>query len=504
MSRKSCILLLAVALAVSSVTMAKPPQRNLNSVKKEQRATEKAIKLTAEQIEANNRKTNRTLNELNALNAEIKGHEESIESLTSQVAAINGKITSLNDSIGKLDGRLAMMRDSYARSVRRVNTAREGSMSKLAFIFSSESFFQAYRRIRYLREFSKWRERKGGEIKAVQDSLNAKKSELASLQESKSESLKKMSVARGQLESKRHATSVLVAELKKENSSLREVLRQKEAQARALDQELDRLIAEEQRRREEEERRLAEQRRLAEERRIAEERRKAEEQRLEQERLLAEQKKADAEAAAKKEAASKNKKKDKKASSKKDNKSKADKPVQQSPQPDKTLAEAKPAPALAKKSSAASSGFNKAEDARKLTGSFESNKGRLLFPVSGRYKIVRPFGRHQHPDLPHVTTDNGGIDIEVAPGGNARAVFAGTVSAIFRQPGFNTIVMVRHGNYLTIYANLSDIMVKNGDALKQGQTIGRVYSDPDDDNRSILHFELRREKEKLNPSAWVK
>lgn len=501
MSRKFCILFFAVMLALSSVTMAKPPQRNLNSVKKEQRATEKAIKLTAEQIEANNRKTNRNLNELNALNAEIKEHEAAIRSLTSQVNAINGKITSLNDSIDKLDGRLAMMRDSYARSVRRVNAAREGSMSKLAFIFSSESFFQAYRRMRYLREFSKWRDRKGGEIKAVQDSLSVKKSELASLQESKGESLKKMSVARGQLESKREATSVLVAELKKENSSLRKVLREKEQQARALDQELDRLIAEEQRRREEEERRLAEERRQAEERRLAEERRKAEEQqRLEQERLLAEQKKADEEQKSKEQS----KKKDKKSNSKKDNKSKGDKPVQASPSSDRTLAEAKPAPAPAKKPAPSSAGFNKAEDARKLTGSFESNKGRLLFPVSGHYKIVRPFGRHQHPDLPHVTTDNGGIDIEVAPGGNARAVFAGTVSAIFRQPGFNTIVMVRHGNYLTIYANLSDLMVKNGDSLKQGQTIGRVYSDPDDDNRSILHFELRREKEKLNPSAWVK
>lgn len=501
MSRKFCILFFAVMLALSSVTMAKPPQRNLNSVKKEQRATEKAIKLTAEQIEANNRKTNRNLNELNALNAEIKEHEAAIKSLTSQVDAINGKITSLNDSIDKLDGRLAMMRDSYARSVRRVNAAREGSMSKLAFIFSSESFFQAYRRMRYLREFSKWRDRKGGEIKAVQDSLSVKKSELASLQESKGESLKKMSVARGQLESKREATSVLVAELKKENSSLRKVLREKEQQARALDQELDRLIAEEQRRREEEERRLAEERRQAEERRLAEERRKAEEQqRLEQERLLAEQKKADEEQKSKEQS----KKKDKKSNSKKDNKSKGDKPVQASPSSDRTLAEAKPVPAPAKKPAPSSPGFNKAEDARKLTGSFESNKGRLLFPVSGHYKIVRPFGRHQHPDLPHVTTDNGGIDIEVAPGGNARAVFAGTVSAIFRQPGFNTIVMVRHGNYLTIYANLSDLMVKNGDSLKQGQTIGRVYSDPDDDNRSILHFELRREKEKLNPSAWVK
>lgn len=500
MSRKFCVLFLVFAMVLPSVSMAKRPQRNVNSVKKEQKATEKAIKLTAEQIEANTRKTNRTLNELNALNAEIKEHEASIKSLSSQVNDLNGRIGLLNDSIGKLDGRLAMMRDSYARSVRRISMAREGSMSKLAFIFSSESFFQAYRRLRYLREFSRWRDRKSGEIKVIQDSLNVKKTELAGLQRQKGESLKKMSVARRELESKQQATSVLVAELKKENSSLRQVLREKEAQARALDQELDRLIAEEQRRREEEERRLAEERRKAEERRLAEERRKAEEQRLEQERLLAEQKKAEETAAA-------SKKKDKKSSKKKDDKSKkkSDRQQPETSAPDKTLAEAKPSPSPSvAKSSESVAGFNKAEEARKLTGSFESNKGNLLFPVSGHYKIVRPFGRHQHPDLPHVTTDNGGIDIEVAPGGNARAVFAGTVSAIFRQPGFNTIVMVRHGNYLTIYANLSDILVKNGDTLKQGQTIGRVYSDPEDSNRSILHFELRREKEKLNPSAWVK
>ena len=498
MSRKSFILLLVIALLGSSATMAKKPQRNLNTVKKEQRATEKAIKLTAEQIEANMRKTNRTLNELNALNAEIGEHERTITSLTSQVNEINGKLSSLNDSISALDDRLSIMRDSYARAVKRVNSAREGSMSKLAFIFSSESFFQAYRRIRYLREFSKWRDRKGGEIKIVQDSLNVKKGELAKLQQQKGESLKKVGVARRELESKQQATSVLVAELKKENSSLRQVLKEKEAQARALDQELDRLIAEEQKRREEEERRLAEERRKAEERRLAEERQKAEQQRLEQERLLAEQKKAEEDA--------KSKKKGKKSSTKKEDKSKkkTDKQPQVTPSQEKVLAEAKPAPATSSKKAASTAGFNMAEDSRKLTGSFESNKGKLLFPVSGRYKIVRPFGRHQHPDLPHVTTDNGGIDIEVAPGGNARAVFAGTVSAIFRQPGFNTIVMVRHGNYLTIYANLSDIMVKNGDTLKQGQTLGRVYADPDDDNRSILHFELRREKEKLNPTAWVR
>ncbi len=124
--------------------------------------------------------------------------------------------------------------------------------------------------------------------------------------------------------------------------------------------------------------------------------------------------------------------------------------------------------------------------------------------MAGKYKIVRAYGRQQHPELPHVTTENSGIDIEVAPGSTARAIFNGKVSAIFRQPGFNTIVMIRHGSYLTVYANLGDILVKNGEEVKAGQTIGRVYADPDDGNRSILHFELRKEREKLNPTAWVK
>ena len=138
-----------------------------------------------------------------------------------------------------------------------------------------------------------------------------------------------------------------------------------------------------------------------------------------------------------------------------------------------------------------------------LTGTFESNKGKLLFPVNGSYKIVRGFGIQRHPDLKYIKTNNGGIDIEVPEGGVARAVFAGKVSAIFRQPGFNNIVMVRHGSYITIYANLSSISVKKGDEVKIGQSIGQIYSDPDDNHRSILHFEIRKEREKLNPELWL-
>ena len=124
--------------------------------------------------------------------------------------------------------------------------------------------------------------------------------------------------------------------------------------------------------------------------------------------------------------------------------------------------------------------------------------------MAGRYRVVRGFGRQKHPELEHVETDNSGIDIEAVGGGKARAVFKGRVSEIFKQPGYGTIIMVRHGNYLTIYANLSHIDVHKGQDVDAGQSLGTIYPDPDEDDRSILHFELRKERTKLNPMQWVK
>lgn len=139
-----------------------------------------------------------------------------------------------------------------------------------------------------------------------------------------------------------------------------------------------------------------------------------------------------------------------------------------------------------------------ADPDRALTGSFEQNKGRLLFPVAGRYTIARKFGRQPHPELPHVTTDNSGIDITVPTGTSARAIFGGKVSAIFSQDGFNSIVMVRHGAYISIYAGLTGLTVRNGQEVTAGQTLGTVAPD------SNLHFELRHERTKLNPLNWVR
>lgn len=463
--RIGSVFLMIIVMLLSAVDMsaARKRTRSVSSVKQEQKANAQAIKKTSQQLDENAKATSRTFNALNTLGAEIRQQNDSIASINHQIDSIDSAMKHINDSIVTLDGKLNALRDSYARSVTRIRNSQQGSMDKLAFIFSAESFTQAYRRFRYLGEFSKWRKRRNDEIKAVQARLEKQRDELTRLQGVKSGMLTRMNVARNDLEKKQNETSALVAKLKKEGASLKKVLRQKEAQARALDNELDRLIAEEQRRQAEEEKR-----------------RQAEEKRKEQERLLAEE--------------NARKKQQQKEQEAKAAPAKAEQPER------KAVAQPKPASTAAKPAT----NYAMAETSRKLTGSFESNKGRLLFPVNGKYKIVRPFGRHKHPDLPHVTTDNGGIDIEVPAGGTARAVFDGTVSEVFRLPGYNTIVMVRHGKYLTIYANLSNISVKKGDALKQGQTIGTIYSDPDDGNRSILHFELRQEKQKLNPTAWVR
>lgn len=141
-----------------------------------------------------------------------------------------------------------------------------------------------------------------------------------------------------------------------------------------------------------------------------------------------------------------------------------------------------------------------AQTSRQLSGPFVSNKGRLLFPVAGDYTITGTFGRGQRAGL---AIDNSGIDISVKPGTAARAVFDGTVTSIFVMPTYRNVVIVRHGAYLTVYAGLSSVNVAKGHKVKTGQTIGTIATDATT-GRTELHFEVRHERQKLNPLQWVR
>lgn len=148
-------------------------------------------------------------------------------------------------------------------------------------------------------------------------------------------------------------------------------------------------------------------------------------------------------------------------------------------------------------------GYAMTKSEKQLSDNFANNRGRLPYPVTGRHTIVATFGEQQHQELKYVRTSNSGIDIQTSPGADARAVFNGEVTRVFVVPGYNNSVIVRHGNYLTVYSNLSQVYVKAGDRVSTRQAIGRIYSDPEDGNSTILHFQLWKEKTKLNPQPWL-
>lgn len=146
--------------------------------------------------------------------------------------------------------------------------------------------------------------------------------------------------------------------------------------------------------------------------------------------------------------------------------------------------------------------FSMSKADRELSGDFASNRGRLPMPISGPYVIVSHYGQYAVPGLRNVKLDNKGMDIQGKAGAQARAIFNGKVAAVFQLNGlFN--ILIRHGSYISVYCNLSTASVKSGDTVKTKQSIGQVFSDGTDNGRTVLHFQLRREKEKLNPELWL-
>ena len=149
-------------------------------------------------------------------------------------------------------------------------------------------------------------------------------------------------------------------------------------------------------------------------------------------------------------------------------------------------------------------GYQMTQSERTLSSSFAENKGKLPFPLKGNFKIVGYFGIHQHKELSKITTNNNGIDIETTPGNEAKAIFNGVVSRVFTLPGYINSIILRHGNYLTLYCNLEQVYIKQGDTVKTGQAIGKIYTDNEKGNSTLLHFEIWKEQTKLDPLLWIK
>ncbi len=433
---------LFVAVAVNAAKPQKAKPRTVKSVKTEQQATRREISETKAKINRNTIATRRKLDQLNDLSARIDRQIVGIDSLHRRLADLDSGIINTQTRINTLSDTVASLRNDLKSTLRAMRTRRK-LHNNVAFVFAAQSFNQAFKRGRYLADLNAWRTRKISRLRDAAQQLEQQKASLEAMRADKSSSLAQLTAGKSILENKRVAEQQMISELRRENSNLNTILKQKQQRARQLDAELNRII---------------EQQRIAEEKRRAEAKRKAEEERRKQQAANT-------------------------------SKPKTEKPA-----------------ATGTEQSPAQKDISGVADAdRQLSGSFAANRGRLLFPVAGHYTIVSVFGRSHHRTLSNIEVNNSGIDIAVAPGTTARAVFEGTVSSLFYMNGFQNIVIVRHGEYLTVYAGITNLKVKKGQNVKAGTPIGTVYTDTENgEKRTVLHFEVRKEREKLNPLEWVR
>ena len=116
--------------------------------------------------------------------------------------------------------------------------------------------------------------------------------------------------------------------------------------------------------------------------------------------------------------------------------------------------------------------------------------------------VISKYGRHRHPQFPNVEVFNSGVEIVTDSGAKARAVFEGTVLSVYQQTGAKRTVLVQHGDYISVYSNLTNLLVKKGDKVKTKQELGSIYENPAS-GKTILKFVVNRNNKWLNPADWI-
>jgi septal ring factor EnvC (AmiA/AmiB activator) len=376
------------------------------------------------------------------------------------MAALDKEIAAQSKELEELKAELKDKKSKYEASVKYLYK-NKSIEERLMFILSADNLSQTYRRLRYVQEYATYQRLQGEDILKKQEQVNKKLAELNTVKAAKQDLLKEREAEKTRLEAQQQEKRTLVANLQKKQKGLQTEINKKKREASQLNARIDRLIAEE----------------------IEKARKRAEEEA----RREAERKKREAAAVAAKSKSSSSSK----SSSKSSSSSKGSSSAKGSGSSSSSSSKAKPVET-----------YRMSSEDRTLSGNFANNKGRLPIPVTGPYIITSHYGQYDVAGLRNVTLDNKGIDIQAKPGAQARAIFSGKVAAVFQLNGlFN--VLIRHGSYISVYCNLSSASVKSGDTVSTKQTIGTIFSNKADDNRTVLHFQLRHEKDKLNPEQWL-
>ena len=387
-----------------TATFSYAPAQDRKTLEANKKKLEQEIAQTNKQLNKTSKQKNATVAELQLVNSNINKRRQLIDGLNKEVTLTEREIGRLQSKITRLSNDIENLKKEYAKLLTMARRHRN-QYSLLMFIFSSQNFNQAWRRIRYISQYDDYSRKQVAIITEKQEVLTSSRKTLEEEKSNKQQLVAQQVKAKKELEKEQKNKNQMVAQLKKQEKTLKSKLQEQQNKVNKLNDQIKKKIEEEIR-----------------------------------------------------------------ASQKKD----------------------------AQKTGGTSFALTPAEKA--LSSNFESNKGKLPWPLE-RGTISSRFGTHPHPVVSSLTVTNNGIDILTEKGAVARAVFKGEVCNVESAYGLK-FVMVRHGAYMTVYANLDQVFVKPGQTVDTKQKIGRVYHDADE-NKTELQFQVWKNTTKLNPEAWI-
>jgi septal ring factor EnvC (AmiA/AmiB activator) len=415
-----------------------------DKLKKEQQRLEKKIKNTKSLLKKTKSNTEASLNELRLIDNQIKFREELVMNFDNQVRTAEVRIQQKDAEVQGLHKRIAKLKMQYRKLLLYAYKHRN-KFGRMMFIFSSTDYHEAIKRKGYLESIAEIQKKQFNIIRQHQNLINDQIHEIRQDRNYKVQVLDEKKTEKAAIEKDKKKQENIYNKFRQEEGKLLTQLKEDERRKEVLKQQISAAIQKE----------------IA----VAEEKRRKAEA-------------AAAAAAAKKKAA-------------------ASSAVSSNTSGTTTAPKVEVVPE--KKEVV----YTETKESAALSKSFEGNKGKLPWPVD-KGSITEGFGRNAHPTLDNVYTNNNGIDITAPKGYQVRAVFEGEVTSVLNIPGAGKVVIIKHGNYRTVYSNLQDTYVKIGSKVSTKQSIGILLVK---DGSSVVHFEIHQVVgsaiQCLNPSLWV-
>lgn len=407
----------------------------------------------------------------------IKLKEELISTTEKQTKLLGNTIFINQKQIDKLENELSLLKEDYAKMIVKSYKSRSEE-SRAMFLLSSESFLQAYKRGQYMKQYANYRKMQGHEIKAKTNQLYGFNLKLDVQKSNKEQLISENEKERLSLEKEKVEQQKLVDSLKKDKKKIIAEIKKKQQESKTIDRKIDKLIREA----------------------IAEANRKAA-----REKAIKEKAKADAIAkanAVERAKALEKKKEIEKANALAAAKAKANskpipKPIPIPKEVEKAIAKVESVVAPA---AVSSTKMDLTSDGKIDSDNFKSNKGKLPWPIEKGF-VSLGFGDQAHPVYKTLVIHNSGLEFTTDSGANARAVFAGIVASVIIISPVNKVVMIQHGDFFTLYQNLSSVTVGKGDKISTRQSLGKIKTNGE--GKTILKFAITQNTTYTNPRAWL-